>query len=185
MKKVVCISGSTRKGNTEKLIRVSVEELRNAGSEVIEIYLSDFSPEPCDGCLKCDETGKCHIEDGMNEINEHLASADGLVIGTPARWALLSGSLKTFIDRTNPLAGPERLKGKKVGIIAVGQCEGEEAISIKKAAKSILNYCDDAGMELIDMVLVEGVLMPDDVDEKTDAFQRARELSHKLIENID
>jgi len=185
MKKVVCISGSTRKGNTEKLIRVSVEELKNAGTEVIEIYLSDFSPEPCDGCLQCDETGKCHIDDGMNEINEHLASADGLVIGTPARWALLSGSLKNFIDRTNPLAGLERLKGKKVGVIAVGQCEGEEAISIKKAANSVLNYCDDAGMELVNMVIVEGVLMPEDIKKKIDAFKKVRELSNELIENID
>lgn len=181
MSKIVCISGSPRKGNTEKLIRTSAKELKNAGSEVIEIYLSDFSPAPCDGCLQCDEMGKCHIEDGMNEINEHLASADGIILGTPTRWALLSGSLKNLMDRTNPLAVPKKLEGKKVGIIAVGQCEGDEADSIKKAADSVLNYCENAGMELIGTVIIEGVLKPDDVNQKNDAFQKVRDLSRKFV----
>jgi len=184
MKKFVCISGSTRKGNTEKLIKAAAEELKKDSLEVIEIYLSNFSPEPCDGCLVCDETGKCHIEDGMNEINEHLASADGLIIGTPARWALLSGSLKTFIDRTNPLAATERLAEKKVAVIAVGQCEEEEAESIKKAAESVLNFCNDAGMDLVDMMIVEGVLSPNDIDQKTTEFSKVRKLANKLVKSI-
>lgn len=184
MKKIICISGSTRKGNTEKLIKSATKDLKSMNASVVEIYLSDFTPKPCDGCLECDETGKCHIKDGMNEINEHLASADGLIIGTPARWALLSGGLKNFIDRTNPLAKPEKLKGKKVGIIAVGQCEGKQAISIKKAAESILNFCNDAGMDLIDIVTVEGVLMPDDIIKKKDAFKKVKELSTKILRSI-
>lgn len=184
MKKIVCISGSTRKGNTEKLIKAAVEELKKNSLDVVEIYLSNFSPEPCDGCLICDKTGNCHIEDGMNEINEDLASADGLIIGTPARWALLSGSLKTFIDRTNPLAATERLAEKKVAVIAVGQCEGEEAESIKKAAESVLNFCNDAGMELVDMMIVEGVLSPNDIDQKKAEFSKIRKLANKLLKSI-
>lgn len=120
----------------------------------------------------------------MNAINEHLASADGLIIGTPARWALLSGSLKNFIDRTNPLAATERLAEKKVAVIAVGQCKGEEAESIKKAAESVLNFCNDAGMELVDMMIVEGVLSPNDIDQKTTEFNKVRKLANKLVKSI-
>lgn len=186
MRKFVCISGSPRKGNSEKLIRVAVEELRkNADAKVIEVYLSEFTPEPCDGCLVCDETGECHIEDGMNKINEHLASADGLLIGTPARWALLSGSLKTFIDRTNPLAASERLAEKKVAVLAVGQCEGESAESIKKAVESVLNFCNDAGMELVDTMIVEGVLNPTDIDQRADEFKKVRVLANKLAKAVN
>jgi multimeric flavodoxin WrbA len=179
--KVVCISGSPRKRNTEKLITTAAKHLKEAGAEVIEIYLSRFSPATCDGCLECDETGKCHHDDGMNELNEHLASADALVIGTPARWALLSGSLKTFIDRTNPLAKPRRLKDKKVAIIAVGQCEGEDAQSIRKAARSVRNFCDDAGMQIVGQLIVEGALMPGDVEKKPEALRRVKQLSRKLL----
>jgi len=179
--KIICISGSSRRGNTERLIRTAVAELKESGADVVEVYLSEFTPTPCDGCLRCDEDGVCHYDDGMNELNEHLASADGVLFGTPERWALLSGNLKTFMDRTNPLAGPERLQGKKAAIIAVGQCEGAEAKSIHKACESVSKYCESAGMTVIGYLVVEGVLEPDDIDGKPDAIAKAKRLAHDLI----
>jgi multimeric flavodoxin WrbA len=185
MANYVCVSGSSRKGNSEKLMMAAVDELKKSdNANVLEVYLSDFDPETCDGCLLCDDKGSCHINDGMNEINEQLANADGLIFGTPARWALLSGNLKTFIDRTNPLAAPEKLANKKVVVFAVGQSEGEEAESIKKAADSVVNFCSDAGMELIDTLIVEGVLNPSDIDSKESEFDKVRQLANKLVNSL-
>ncbi len=58
------------------------------------------------------------------------------------------------------------LKGKKAIIFAVGQTEGEEAESIQLAADSVRYFCENAGMEVVDIVTVGGCLNPDDLISK-------------------
>jgi multimeric flavodoxin WrbA len=185
MVKIIGIAGSPRKGNTEIMVRKALEGAREAGAETEIILLRELQLEMCDGCLQCDETGKCHFDDGMNEINERLAEADGFIIGTPARWSLLSGNLKVFLDRTNPLAVPERLKGKVAGIIAVGQSpKDEEEQSIQKAAESVEYYCSNAGIEVIGKVLGFNALNEGDVEKDTEVLEECKKLGRKLIEYL-
>ncbi|WP_133965084.1 flavodoxin family protein [Eubacterium limosum] len=165
MKRIMCISGSPRKGNTNYLIKTIEKHLSNLNYYVKCVMLDETHLEYCDGCLSCDNTGVCHIQDGMNDILEELIKSDCIIFATPTRWALMSASLKNFIDRTNPLANGMRLMGKKAVLIAIGQCEGEEAIGITKAIDSIKNYTDDAGIEVISSFAIEGMLNPDDLSE--------------------
>ena len=183
--RIVGIVGSPREGNTELLVRACLEEAQKAGTSTELILLREMSLQMCDGCLECDETGRCHFEDGMNEINERLALADGLVIGTPARWRLLSGDLKVFLDRTNPLAVPEKLKGKKAAIIAVGQTTGADAVSIRRAAESVVDYCEENDMSIIGTVVVEGALEPRDVLSNEKALNDCRELGRALAQSLE
>lgn len=182
--KIIGIVGSPRKGNTETMVRESLKSAKKEGAETEIILVRDLKLEMCDGCLQCDETGKCHFEDGMNEINEKLASADGLVIGTPARWGLLSGNLKVFMDRTNPLAIPERLAGKKVAILSVGQCQVSEGTSIEKAAESVATYCHESGMEIVGEVLGFGAIKEGDVKDKKETLIACRRLGKELVKAI-
>lgn len=161
---ILCVSGSPRKGNTEFLVERLVDALKNNGN-VEAVYLSETKLEYCDGCLECDETGCCHINDNMNDILGIVKSSDIIVFATPARWALLSAPLKNFIDRLNPLAGSGLLNGKKAIIIGLGQTEGEDAVGIKKAVDSVQYFVDDAGMETIGTCIIEGVLNPNDLFE--------------------
>lgn len=180
--RVMGIVGSPRKGNTEILVRAALEAASEAGAETEIILLRDLELEMCDGCLECDETGRCHFEDGMNEINGKLAEASGLIIGTPARWSLLSGPLKVFMDRTNPLAASKRLAGKVAGIIAVGQSpEDEEEQSIRKAADSVANYCSNAEIEVVDMVLGFDALDKGDIEKSEETIENCRKLGKNVV----
>jgi multimeric flavodoxin WrbA len=179
--RIIGIAGSPRKGNTEVMVRAALEGAREAGAETEIILLSELKLEMCDGCLQCDEIGKCHLDDNMNEINERLAGVGGFIIGSPARWSLLSGDLKVFLDRTNPLAVPERLKGKVAGIIAVGQSsEDDREQSIKKTADSIKNYCSNAGIDVIGMVLGFQSINEDDIEKNAKTLKDCKKLGEKL-----
>jgi multimeric flavodoxin WrbA len=184
--KIIGIVGSPRKGNTEIMVRASLEGVKQAGAETKIILLRDLKLEMCDGCLECDKTGKCHFDDGMNEINEKLAGADGFIIGTPARWSLLSGNLKVFMDRTNPLAMPGRLKGKVAGIIAVGQSsKEEEESSISKAANSVRNYCSNAGIEVVGVVLGFEAFDKGDIRTNIETIENCKKLGRALVEHLE
>lgn len=162
--KILAIVGSKRRGNTYAMVEAGCHALKD--SEVELLHLKDLNILSCDGCLQCDDTGKCHIEDDMSNIINRIANADGFIFGTPARWSLLSGELKTFFDRLNPLAMPEKLSNKKAIIFSVGQTEGEEAESIKLSAESVKYFCENAGIEVVDVVLAEGCANNEDLISK-------------------
>jgi multimeric flavodoxin WrbA len=122
--KVVAVSGSPRRGNTEWMLKKLLERVAENGAEVELILLRQKNIKQCLGCLSCEVGGKdrkgvCKIKDDMNEIYPKLLKADCLVFGTPAYFELLSGLLKNFLDRT--VAIRPRLAGKPVAGIAVAE----------------------------------------------------------------
>ena len=48
------------------------------------------------GCIK---TGKCVIDDKVNEFLEKAKEADGFIFGSPVHFAAISGALSSFMDR--------------------------------------------------------------------------------------
>ena len=170
-KKIVCVSGSPRKGNSEYFVKALEERLIDAEYDTKTVFLSESIFQFCDGCLQCDETGVCHIDDGMNEIIDLIRQSSLLIFVTPARWALLSAPLKNFIDRLNPMAANEELCGKNMIIVGIGQTKGEDAQGIYKAVKSVKNFADDAGIETIKTVVIEGLLNSNDL-QKSNSVQK-------------
>lgn len=155
------IVGSTRRGNTYAMVEAGSHALTSCDIEFI--HLKDLSIKNCDGCLTCDESGSCHYDDNMNDIIASIKETDGFILGTPSRWGLLSGELKVFFDRLNPLAVPEGLNGKKAIIFVVGQTKEEEAASIISALESVKTFCESAGIEVVDSVVAEDCLESDDL----------------------
>ncbi len=157
--RILAVVGSIRRGNTYAMVEAACHALNESDIELI--HLKDLDFKMCDGCLSCDESGLCTYDDDMSRLLDDVKKADGFIFGTPARWSLLSGELKVFFDRLNPLAVPELLKGKKAIIFAVGQTEGEEAESITIAADSVKAFCDNAGIEVVDTVIAKNCLEAD------------------------
>jgi multimeric flavodoxin WrbA len=181
--RIVALVGSIRRGNTYAMVEAACHALTDADVELI--HLKDVSMQMCDGCLACDESGKCHKDDEMHTLIKRIVKADGYIFGTPTRWNLLSGELKVFFDRLNPLAMPGALKDKKAIIFAVGQTEGEEAESIKNAANSVKSFCDSAGIQIIDIVIAEGCLEANDLISKhADVLESCKAAAHKLAKSI-
>lgn len=179
--KIIGIVGSRRKGNTYTMIETAISKLTDVEAEIIHLD-KDFNL--CDGCLICDNTGECKFNDYISVIVKKMADADGFIFGTPSRWGLLSGELKGFFDRLNPLAVPKALKGKKAIIFAVGQCEGEDAESIRLAADTVEYFCDSAQIQVVDKLVIGGCLNPSDLIDKPEELGICREKALLLVEAL-
>lgn len=103
-KKVLIISTSLRNNsNSEILARETERGAKEAGHDVEFITLKNKTINFCRGCLACQSTKRCVIEDDAIEITEKIKNADVLVLATPIYYYEMSGQLKTLIDRANSL----------------------------------------------------------------------------------
>lgn len=103
-KKVIVISSSFRKnGNSETLAKEFARGAEDAGNMVDTIYLRDISLNYCKGCLSCQKNLKCVINDDASKLVYKVKDADVICFATPIYYYAISGQLKTFLDRMNPI----------------------------------------------------------------------------------
>lgn len=98
--KVLLVNGSPRtKGCTYTALQEVANTLNQQGIET-EIFQVGAKPIcGCIGCGVCSKTGKCFMNDVVNEFVEKAASADAFVFGSPVHYAAASGSITSFLDR--------------------------------------------------------------------------------------
>lgn len=163
--KTVIVCGSRRDGNCKKLSLKLKEELKKERiiSSIItpgnqKIYL-------CTGCMDCDYSGVCDFNDDMQTNIEKINKADCIIFITPTRWNLLSGDIKIFMDRLNPLYVPKKLKDKYCIAIAVGGSDLED-YSTNGAISSIDSFCERSGMKLVLKYQFNNCLLADDISDK-------------------
>ena len=98
--KVLLVNGSPRpNGNTAYALNQMAEAFAEQG---IETELFQVGTKPISGCLGCGaciKTGKCVIDDVVNEFVEKAKDADGFVFGSPVHYAGASGAITSFMDR--------------------------------------------------------------------------------------
>lgn len=108
MKKIIVISTSLRAGsNSDMLADRFIEGARQAGHEVEKISLAGKDIKFCRGCLACQKTGKCVIDDDVNGIMQKVLNADVVVWATPIYYYEMSGQMKVLIDRMNAMYNQE------------------------------------------------------------------------------
>lgn len=133
--RILGISGSPRKGNTEDAVKIALESAKEV-HECIEtsfISLANKKVNPCEGCYQCYGFNKgatweriCYIhEDDVSSIYKEIYEADGIIIGSPSYAFDVSAKLKAFFERGAPFChyAGSRLSGaisnKVVGGIVV------------------------------------------------------------------
>lgn len=130
--KVVCVSGSPRKGRSSEQIAATAEKFfRGRGWQVDTILLSEVPTGPCSHCDYCKTDPSCSQDDEANRINDILAGADAILVVTPVYFGSIPGQLKCLMDKTLPLRRDgKRLKGKIGAAIAVGNSRngGQELV---------------------------------------------------------
>lgn len=106
--KVLVIATSLRENsNSDVLARAFARGAEDAGHDVEFISLKGKKISYCDGCLSCQETGRCVIADDMAEINEKICAANVIAFATPIYYYEMCGQMKTLLDRANPLYGTD------------------------------------------------------------------------------
>ena len=79
----------------EEMIPIFQQE----GIETELIQVGHLPIRGCCGCQSCYRTGKCAIDDVVNELAVKLQEADGLVVGSPVYYASANGTLVSLLDR--------------------------------------------------------------------------------------
>lgn len=151
MKKVIVVSSTPRKGgNSEFLAQAFVDGALSAGNEVELITVRDIDLKYCVGCMYCQDHDACVLNDSMNGLYERIQNADVLVFATPVYYYSVSGQLKTFLDRLNPLY-PRENKFKEVYLLATAA--DENASAMDGAVTAIQGWVD-----CFDGVSIKGVI---------------------------
>jgi multimeric flavodoxin WrbA len=122
--KVIAFNGSARKdGNTAILIRRVLAVLEQEG---IETELIQLAGEQIHGCMACGTCKKvknkqCKIvNDNVNLYIEKMAAADGVILGSPTYFSMMTPELKAIIDRAGYVArANEHVFKRKVGAAVV------------------------------------------------------------------
>ncbi len=98
--KVILVNGGPHKdGCTNRALEEVSKTLENNGIETEIFWLGNKAISGCLGCNGCSKTGKCVIDDKVNEFLDKAKEADGFVFGSPVHFAAISGMLSSFMDR--------------------------------------------------------------------------------------
>ena len=109
---VSAFNSSARTGSdskTEIMLNALVDGMREAGAEIEVVNLKDKKIRVCSGCYTCwtKTPGKCiHQDDMTNELFAKWVESDLCVYATPLFHHTVNATMKTFIERTLPVAEP-------------------------------------------------------------------------------
>ena len=120
---VVIINGSPRKnGNTAIALEWMADELQQEGIITETIQIGDQVIRGCTACEYCatSQGNLCKFDnDGINDLIAKLHQADGFVIGSPAYFGGIAGTLKSAMDRLFYAGRRNGRYRNKVGAAAV------------------------------------------------------------------
>ena len=98
--KVLLVNGSPHANGCTYTALCEVAGALEAQGIETEIFQVGTKPiSGCLGCATCIKTGKCVIDDVVNEFVEKAKEADGFVFGSPVHFASASGAITSFMDR--------------------------------------------------------------------------------------
>ena len=119
--RILGICGSPHSdGNTIYALKHALAVCRKDGARTRLIELADKSIGQCNGCFACIRTGKCVLGDDMKGVVTSLRWCDGLLLASPVWLGMVSGRMKTMMDRSVVLRRGWQMSGKVAGGIACG-----------------------------------------------------------------
>lgn len=97
--KVMLVNGSPHKeGCTYTALSEVGKTLNKEGIESEIFWIGNKAISGCIACRACLKTGKCVMNEVVNEFREMAKEADGFIFGTPVHYAGVSGNMTSFMD---------------------------------------------------------------------------------------
>lgn len=132
--KVILVNGSPKeKGCTYTALKEVEKELNKNNIQTEIFWLGNKPISGCIGCKNCLKTGKCFLDDKVNELLEKVPQTDGFVFGTPVHFAASSGMLSSFMDRL--FYGRRNLFSNKLGAAVVSCRRGGATAALDEVNK--------------------------------------------------
>lgn len=155
--KALILNGCTRKnGKTESLLKKFLSGLQETKCEIEVIDTVRNKVNPCTGCLACEKTGDCIIDDYMQEIYKKIEDSDIVVIASPVYFASVTAQLKAVIDRCQTLHSrryilKREMKKSRKGyvVFTAGLSNPKEIASMEVLSKFFMLSCNATLEEMI------------------------------------
>lgn len=178
-KRVLIISTSLRGGSNSDILAKECEKgAMEAGHEVEYISLKGKEIKYCTGCLVCQSKGVCVLKDDVAEIIDKVKNAEVIVFATPIYYYEMSGQMKTFLDRLNPLYSTD-YKFREIYMIATAAEEEESTFG--RAYNGLQGWVDCfEKAELKGIVTGGGINNPNEASEHTEEMKKAYNLGKRL-----
>ena len=177
MGKVLLLNGSPRaKGCTAAALQEMISVFTTEGIETELIHVGNKDIRGCIACGSCMKTGKCVLNDLVNEVAPKFEAADGLVIGSPVYYASPNGTILSFMDRL--FYSTHFSKHMKVGAAVVSARRGGNTASF-----DVLNkYFMISGMPVASATYWNQVhgFTAEDVKKDLEGLQTMRNLARNM-----
>ena len=175
--KVLLVNGSPdAKGCSYTALADVAGALENQGIET-EIFQLGVKPiSGCIACGSCRKTGKCFLDDPVNEFVEKAAQADGFIFGSPVHYAAASGMLTSFMDRVF-YSGGVNMQNKPAAAVISARRAGTTA-----TFDQINKYFTISNMPIVSSQywnMVHGST-PEDVKQDLEGMQTMRALGNNM-----
>jgi len=185
--RILGIEGSPRQdGNTEKLVRHTLNGAAEEGCQVVFLKLANLNIEHCTGCGSCRATGECVLNDDMDRVVDAIQESDIIVVGSPVYAWQVTGITKVFMDRLCRLLTQDyqsRLNGPKK--IAFAYTQGNPD---PKMFQVYFDYQEKLysflGFTLAGRVQGAGTRGKDDILYQEETLRKAASLGRKLVSDV-
>ena len=104
--RIIAIDTSTRRGIVSRSVEQAAAAAEAAGATVERVCLTQLEIRTCTGCGMCRATGVCKIEDDLPHLAERIASADGVILGTPSYFRHAEERTQAVLDRLGSYFAP-------------------------------------------------------------------------------
>ena len=172
MSKVLVISTSLRaKSNSDILTGRLIDGAKDAGYDVEHVSLKGKEIKFCIGCLSCQNTQRCVLNDDAVWIAEKVKETQTLVFATPIYYYGMSEQMKTLLDRLNPLY-PSEYRFRNVYLLATAA--EDEVFVPEKAVSGLQGWIDCfTKAKLAGSLFCGGVADPGDAEGKPGELEKA------------
>ena len=177
MTKVLLLNGSPKaNGCTATALGEMIRIFEEEGIETELVHVGNKDIRGCLACQSCFKTGKCVIDDLVNEIAPRFEEADGLVVGSPVYYASPNGTILAFLDRlfySTPFS-----KHMKVGASVVSARRGGNTATFDALNK----YFTISGMPVASSTYWNQVhgFSSEDVEKDAEGLQTMRNLARNM-----
>jgi hypothetical protein len=178
-KNVLVISSSLRvTSNSAVLAHEIVRGASDAGNNAEFLSLAEKDLNFCTGCMACQKSHRCVINDDASAIAEKVKYSDVLVFTTPIYYYEMSGQLKTMLDRMNPIYGDD-YRFREIYLVCTAADDDPQ--TPERAVSGIKGWisCFDKA-EFRDVLFCGGVDQPGEVMSRRDYMEQAYLLGTRL-----
>jgi multimeric flavodoxin WrbA len=192
MVQVLGFLGSPRVGgNTDILLGALLSGAEEAGATVEKVRLSARKITPCIECGKCDDTGKCVLEDDMTGLYDRIAAADVVVVASPIFFYNITSWTQALIERSQACwMGKYALKQEPLGgkrrkgiFLSLGATKGK--LLFDGVLRVLRYYFDAIDADFTGALLYRGIEGKGAIRKHPDALKDAAALGRILAEGGD